>query len=153
MPETSTAEEEELKESLDKGADVVTKLVGMVVDTVGEEINTIDLLEYFNEKILKLDDFDIRSFLKSTDQGLGEAKKVYEEARRIQQERRRTYRKNVNSDFLAMMPKVGKNGTRESKVAGSALNEDWQKQYGNIKVLSEKEAAKETKKEKRRAKS
>jgi len=155
MPETSTAEEEELKDALDKGSDVVSKLVSMVVDTVGEDINRIDLLDYLNNKILKLDDFDIRSFLK-TGEGIAEAKdylKAKAEQKKERAKIKEKYAKNANSDFLALLPTVGKKGEEkkltENTEGENILNQEWEDKFSKIKVLDEKKAKTELAKQKR----
>jgi hypothetical protein len=160
MPETSTAEEEELKESLDKGADVVTKMVGLVVDTVGENVDRVELLEYWNEKILKLDDFDVRAFLKEpgaplTAETRESIRKKVQGVREKKLKERKVFNKVPNIDLYAHLPEVGQNGSlKESTKAanGSAiLNKEWEANYSQIVVLSEQEAKKHLKKQKRKA--
>jgi len=81
MSETSTAEEESLKQSLESGIDIVQKVIDVldnVTGSEGEEIDKIEVINYLNRKILKLEDFDIDDFLKSRKVhgvgGLGESK-------------------------------------------------------------------------------
>jgi len=55
----SSAEEEEIKDALDKGADVCTKVLDMFEHIgVTEFEDKMDILAYLNDKILKLSDFD-----------------------------------------------------------------------------------------------
>jgi len=66
MPEMSTAEEESLKESLKEGMDVVSSMmevVGDIVDGTNKELDKIEIFNYLNEKILKLEDFDLKEYL------------------------------------------------------------------------------------------
>ena len=58
----SSAEEEEIKNALDKGVDIVDKAVEMIVKNAGEnQVNKLELLDYFNRKILKLNDLDLHA--------------------------------------------------------------------------------------------
>jgi len=59
MAETSTAEEIELREALDKGADVVDKLVKLILEYGDPTIDRNKLLDYFNKKLLKLNDLEL----------------------------------------------------------------------------------------------
>jgi len=63
MAETSTAEEEELKDALDRGVDIVDRMYEMTIKFLGEEIDKKALLNYLNQKILKLNDFNINDFI------------------------------------------------------------------------------------------
>lgn len=66
MSETSTAEEESLKASLEGGVDIVDKMIATYKEVVGEDrLDTIKLANYLNQKILKLEDFDMEQFTKS----------------------------------------------------------------------------------------
>ena len=66
MPEMSTAEEESLKESLKDGMEVVSSMMEVVSDIVADtdkELDKIEIFNYLNEKILKLEDFDLKEYL------------------------------------------------------------------------------------------
>jgi 5-methylcytosine-specific restriction endonuclease McrA len=64
MTETSSAEEEELKDALDKGVDVVDKLSELVTRMLGEEdVDKRALLDYLNKKFLKLNDMDLEKMV------------------------------------------------------------------------------------------
>ena len=68
MPEMSTAEEESLKDSLNSGTDVIAKFMSMMDDIEGEggkKIDRVEVFNYLNEKILKLEDFDLTEFMTS----------------------------------------------------------------------------------------
>lgn len=122
MPETSSAEEEELKDALDKGVDVVDKLTDMIVKFTGEDdIDKLELLNYMNDRILKLNDFDARAFLKSP-----EVKQKYEAVLRERKDRgmnvEKVRRQHVqNTDLLTFTPF---NGGKEK----------WAKLYESVKV-------------------
>lgn len=65
MSETSSAEEEELKDALDKGVDIVGKFMELVEGAVGEiDLDKKELLDYLNKKYLKLNDLDLEKMLK-----------------------------------------------------------------------------------------
>lgn len=64
MGENSTAEEKILKEALETSTDIVQKFMDMV-DRLEINVDKIKLLEYLNKKVLKLNDFDLRSFIKT----------------------------------------------------------------------------------------
>jgi len=81
MSETSSAEEEELKDALEKGVDVVDKIADMIDKFVGNKIDKIELLDYLNQKILKLNDLDLRSMIK--DDSLKVNRKKFSEATRV----------------------------------------------------------------------
>lgn len=66
MSQNSSAEEEELRESLDKGADVVSKFMDMVEKI--ENVDKVKVFNYLNEKILKLNDFDLNKMMLSPGQ-------------------------------------------------------------------------------------
>lgn len=62
--EISSAEEEELKNALETGVDVADKLVKLFKDNV-PDLDTLDVLNYCNQKILKLNDLDFENMKKS----------------------------------------------------------------------------------------
>lgn len=65
LAEISSAEEEELKNAMDSGVDVVTKMADMIQNVVGEErVMKRDLLDYLMRKFMKLDDFDMDRMIK-----------------------------------------------------------------------------------------
>lgn len=68
MAETSSAEEEELKDALDKGVDVVDKLSDLIAKHTGDRVDKLELLDYLNQKILKLGDLDLYSMLSDIDE-------------------------------------------------------------------------------------
>ncbi len=65
MSETSTAEEEELRDSLDKGVDVISRIIDMM-EAIDPNIDKLEVADYLNKKILKLEDFNLRDFIKRT---------------------------------------------------------------------------------------
>jgi hypothetical protein len=67
MSETSTAEEEQLRDSLDTGVDVITKFMEML-ESVAPNFDKVEILNYFNQKLLKLGDLDLKSYLKKEEE-------------------------------------------------------------------------------------
>jgi hypothetical protein len=65
MTETSTAEEETIKETLDTGVDVIQKMMD-AAEAADENVDKVKIFNYLNQKILKLDDFDLNDFMKAT---------------------------------------------------------------------------------------
>ena len=62
MSETSTAEEEELKDALDKGVDVADKLMDFYAKALGPDFNPRACADYINKKFLKLNDADLEAW-------------------------------------------------------------------------------------------
>jgi len=67
MSETSTAEEEQLKDTLDTGADIIDKYLDMF-NRMQEanpkiEFDQVEFFNYMNQKILKLNDLDINDYI------------------------------------------------------------------------------------------
>lgn len=131
MPETSSAEEEELKDALDKGVDIVDKLADLVIKVFGDEqINKISLFNLLNTKILKFNDLDVKSIMKDVNES--ELKKAVAVKQQVIQE---LYRKH--GDLHAMLPTdTSVKRLLEGKgVPGiSALNESWHRLYKNAQV-------------------
>jgi hypothetical protein len=134
MSETSTAEEEELKDSLNVGVDVVQKMVDMVINTLGESVDRLKLLDYLNQKILKLEDLDLTSLLKAPGTDIKDSltaevrkyKELYEKEMREKKEGKVRPRIAVmNTDVKAFLP------IKEGR------NEDWDGKYKDMKITVE----------------
>lgn len=63
MNTTSTAEELQMQEALDKGSDTVQKAMDMIKGVLGKKTDMVKLLNYFNKKILKLEDLNLEDYL------------------------------------------------------------------------------------------
>jgi len=113
MSETSTAEEEELKNALDTGTDIVTKFLDML-DSTGLKINKVGVIDFLNKKILKLGDFDLSQFIigdKMTAEAIKEVAEKAKPAERI-----------YNLDLKA----------------STVLNEkEWRANYGKCKITTQ----------------
>jgi len=68
MSETSSAEEEELKAALDTGTDVVAKFMDMI-DGLDTPVDKVGILGVLSDKILKLGDIDLLSYIGSNSGG------------------------------------------------------------------------------------
>lgn len=67
MSETSTAEEQQLRDSLDTSVDVIDKFLDML-DRVDPRFDKLELMNYFNQKLLKLSDLDLQSYIKEEEE-------------------------------------------------------------------------------------
>jgi len=72
MPETSTAEEISIIESLERGVTIVDQVVDMLARHLGDRLDKVSLVDYLNNKFLKLSDFELSDFIKP--EKLGETK-------------------------------------------------------------------------------
>jgi len=140
MAETSTAEEKELMESLDKGVDVAGKVIEMFDNVAGlgrEE--KIDLLNYLNTKILKLDDLDISALCKKV--ATAPENKVNDVIHKELKDRKNRIHKEskkapLSTEYFAHLPVKSdmlvesNNGKKTYKIR----NAQWESCYGNCKV-------------------
>ncbi|MHA1883056.1 MAG: portal protein [Candidatus Thorarchaeota archaeon] len=137
MSETSTAEEESLKESLESGVDIVQKILD-VLDKVagpeGEEIDRVEVINYLNRKILKLEDFDVDNFLKS--KKLGESKKLKEEKERktLKEKRLGPFFDLDTTSYLPVDLNEHSRKNLTSWLASERHREVWEKKFGDAYV-------------------
>jgi hypothetical protein len=78
MAEGSSAEEEELKNALDKGVDVATKLSDLYEKMLGPDVDKRAILDYVNKKILKLSDVELDDFVRKGQAGAIPAERTEE---------------------------------------------------------------------------
>lgn len=81
MPEMSTAEEESLKDSLKEGMEVVSGMmetVDGIIEGTDKKLDKIEIFNYLNEKILKLEDFDLKEYLVAVEEVLEELPPIEE---------------------------------------------------------------------------
>jgi len=152
MNEGSTAEEEQARDSLDKGIDVIQKMLDTVdaADTDGT-IDKKKIVDYLNKKILKLEDFDLNDFQKNiqpptnpdvlSNETINESKDAdLEEARQV------LARSVTNTDLMSYLP------LNENSKSGKFFNErhieQWEALYGKVKI-SESCTSKKDKKDKK----
>jgi hypothetical protein len=161
MSETSTAEEESLRESLDAGVDTVRKMVEMLADAV-PEIDQRKVITYLNHKILKLEDFDIEQFIKAEvpeaeaeelppvepieggeAELLGEAPPEEVEGQPILRRERKNNQITVyNTDVLSYLPVQPTTDTAKKLVENfkgwvgkERGKEVWEEKFGNVTVI------------------
>jgi len=132
MSETSSAEEEALKDALDTGVDVVQKILDMLEGV--ENIDKVEVINYLNQKILKLEDFELDNFMKAV--GIEESLIVKDRKRRNKNRIIPVYNKDVLSYLPHMM------GEKNGRQYGShfALEHHrgiWEKKYGRCMVGTE----------------
>jgi hypothetical protein len=137
MAETSTEEEEELRDSLDKSTDAIMKFMDMI-DKAGR-FDKVELLNYFNTKMLKLSDLDMKKYLLPGGANVPgeEVKEKVEEA--VEEVRSR---RALATDLYAALPIEKKNGTGTFQ-----LKEHWDTEYGVRKVKIVNSKVVKTKKE------
>ena len=144
MSETSTAEEESLRESLDAGVDTVQKMLD-TLDPIG--IDKVKVVNYLNQKLLKLEDFDINNFLET-----GEIK-----GKQVEEQVLKNMQPTIfNTDTLSYVPLSGKICEKKKMGwLGKQRNmEVWKAKFGKVQVREkmEKVGVKKTKKKKKSAK-
>jgi hypothetical protein len=125
MAETSTEEEEEMRDSLDKSTDAITKFMDMI-DKAGS-FDKVELLNYFNQKILKLSDLDMKKYLLPGGANVP-VEDVKEKVEDVVEDVRS--RKAISMDLYAPLPISEKNPTTVFQ-----LKENWEKEYGTKKVV------------------
>jgi intein/homing endonuclease len=164
MPEMSTAEEESLKDSLNSGTDVIAKFMSMMDDIEGEggkKIDRVEVFNYLNEKILKLEDFDLTEFMTSIEaipecKRRSERKAKEEKARGILEKAREVNSKNggierkgpqFDTDLFSYVPTTIYDGNgklyenRIKKFRGWLGKERcmhvWESKFSQVKVIPE----------------
>jgi len=65
MSETSTTEETELLKNMESGMKVLQTMLKTLKSVAGKRIDSLKVWDYFNEKLLRLEDFQITDFYKS----------------------------------------------------------------------------------------
>jgi hypothetical protein len=111
MAETSTAEEEELRNALDKGIDVADKFTTYVEKMFGEgSVDKEELFNWINHKILKLSDFDLKIVKPNILQKMEEKKILPKDFLKMLEERHTLSKEWVvkNSDLRAPLPSFEK---------------------------------------------
>jgi hypothetical protein len=147
MGETSTAEEEAVRESLDKGVDTIGKFIDVAEQAVGEgSLDKQKMFDYFSRKILRLEDFHIEDFVKEQDAPVMEGK-VAKRALAVEeaiQARLLGRRISRNTDLCSFVPVQWEDNGKGSQViapwykdscfAAGRIQENWQMTYGEAMV-------------------
>ena len=76
MPETSTAEEESIKETLSTSVDAIARFMEMLNSVEGVEFDQGKLLDFLSQKIIRLGDFQIEDYIKAGEDMLTESKRA-----------------------------------------------------------------------------
>jgi hypothetical protein len=154
MGETSTAEEEAIRESLDSGVDTIDKFLDVAENAVGEgELDKQKLFDYLSRKILRLEDFHIEDFVKTQDKLIGEAATralAVEDAFKDKLLNRRLSRNHDLNSFVPIQWDTGANprwavgdklmDIRESEgdepvVIYEKGQQEWERLYGNAQLV------------------
>jgi len=132
MASPSTAEEESLRSSLETGTNTISAFMEMV-EKIDPEVDQKDVFKYLNQKILKLEDFDLDNFKKKV-VPLGEKKEEGFVRYPI-----------MDSDFLSYLPlhtilKENKEikpklGERATSLFHNRWEVDWGKEYKSVTVF------------------
>jgi len=131
MSETSTAEEESLKASLDSGVDVITKMLGMLENIEG--IDKVAVVNYLNQKILKLEDFDLNEF---------QEKFKVRESKKILEKKSEKITPVYDLDTLSYLPVGINEGTQRnfnSWLAKERNQKVWNEKFLETKIIAKEE--------------
>ena len=145
MSETSTAEEEVIKGTFETGIDIIDRVIDMM-EKIDPSIDKEKVFDYMNQKILKLEGFDLSKFKKvALAEGIEkvEPEKVAEAFKRYP---------IGNTDLVSYLPLVIKEISEGGKTrnVGPALSdrstvlfakrwgENWEYQYSKVTVIETK---------------
>jgi len=139
MAETSSAEEEELKNALDTGVDVATKLAELWEKMIGPDADKMEILDYLNKKLLKLNDADLQKFIKKvnpnafTEPRTEELVPGVETPEKKEEPAANPFRESVSvSDLKSALPRTVKEvKINETTTIRTGCNEDWETNWGN----------------------
>ncbi len=123
MSETSAVEENQLRDNLDKGVDSIVKVMDLL-DTLDVDYDKPGVFQYFNQKFLKLEDFDINRFLKNKNINFQE--EIDKLKARKELSEKMLY---LDSDLKSYLP------VRESYSPRWLMNETlWKSKYSSLKI-------------------
>jgi intein/homing endonuclease len=132
MSETSTAEETAIKNNLLTGIDAVDKVMD-TLEKVDPNLDKKGIVNYLNQKILKLDDFDINKFLKSATNVVVESKELNESE--MKEKKLAEHFVVTNTDITSFLPLLERKDisfmdqTWQQKTIGA-----WQELYQNTVI-------------------
>jgi hypothetical protein len=133
MTETSTAEEESIKNTLDTGIDVIVKFME-AAEATDPNVDKKAIFTYLNQKILKLEDFDINDFLMTKG---AEPLPMVEEAKKVVED---IYVPVGHTDLMAFLPI--KKDAPVCKLLTECRQVVWDDLYGDTKVKEVEAGAK-----------
>lgn len=132
--ETSSAEELQLRESANVAVETMRNFLDLLstVDPEGNPKNKADLVNFLNDRFLKLEDFDMTDYLTA------ETEKALPESRQLRQQKPKLTENKAAGDLTAYLP-------INEKVADSfnfrwtlANKSKWNELYGNTQVIEQK---------------
>ena len=94
-------EEEQIKNALDTSSDVVQKFMDMVSD-LNVNVDKVKILDYFNKKLLKLNDFNIDKFIIKDTAGTIPAMETPQEP--VEEEQAELIADNIGKEFYSYLP-------------------------------------------------
>lgn len=125
LAEISSAEEEELKNAISTGVDVVGKFTDYIINTVGEKnVDALEMLDYVNRKFLKLDDFEISKIIRkdvNADPTKLDKDAIKDAVIRSIAERRKARVTIENTDLLSYLPNNTMYHLKESSSGNSEV--------------------------------
>jgi len=136
MSQTSTAEEESLKKSLDTGMDVVQKLLDVLAD-VAPDLDKKKFFNFINQKLLKLEGLDLAEFQQGLKEGKLHAKDIDAVAHQLMRvlESRGSTRKEIlaSTDLRSYLPITEK--CMNYHRVGKWRKDIWEKNIQPLKIV------------------
>jgi len=154
MAETSSAEEEELKNALDTGVDVAVKLADLWEKMIGPDADKKEILDYLNKKLLKLNDADLDKFIrKANPNAFQQGERTEELVPEVETPEKKEasafnpFRESITvSDLKSALPKTVKEiKINETNTIRVGANTDWEANWGSKIVKIEPVMVKEEK--------
>jgi hypothetical protein len=131
MGETNTEEEETIKKNIDTSTDTISKFMEML-DGLGLNLDKKEILNYFNKKLLKLNDFDLEKYIKQELPDMTGQLPEQPEPGANKEEESVTIADTIKREFYSYLPL---NETSNPTSALASMNEkEWKKLYENQKV-------------------
>ena len=77
MNSSSSRDEKEMQEALQAGVEVIAKFIDTLEQAVPkDQLDRIGIIDYFNDKLLKLNDFNLKDFIITTEKQLADSKLI-----------------------------------------------------------------------------
>jgi len=139
MSSPSTAEEKQLQENLAEGTETIERFMDML-EKVDSDLDQEKIFNYLNQKILKLEDFDLSQFKK------GAQTIIVGESKENEYKRYPIY----NTDLMSFLPLTTRKLLKEGRDIGPYLRErstllfqnrwekDWKDRYGSAVIKEHK---------------
>ena len=139
MADISTIEELEAQKSLGEAADTVDRVTELIFKHTGQRIDKLELLDYFNKKLLKLEDLDLRKMIKAA-KDLGPHKSVTpEEISNEVPTDENPFREAKEEDAYVGISKIYENSDLKAELPldleeGRRCNKLWESKYKGVMV-------------------